>query len=290
VFRFSFLIALLCVTACVSSLVKLQKSDQKGSPFQIALSNEYLIFSESEADQYDWFESSYFAKKGLKLAKGEDVQPEDLTKWDLPEDVLPTIKQAREYLVQALNDGAKKDHPEEAARAQLLFDCWVEQQEENWQIEQITYCRENFYNMLDRLYAFENPDAPDPRAEVPMPEEKPVVKRPPQKRVVYFSTDKFALDDKAKRAVSSIAAELRGVNKYEITLNGYADSVGTDDHNMQLSKKRADTIKKAFLDAGIKSDLITVFAFGETHGLVESPDGVAKRANRAVEIVLDGME
>jgi OOP family OmpA-OmpF porin len=290
VLRFGILI-LFFLTGCVTSLSQLHQIEPKGTPFQTYLAGEYLSFADSEADQYDWFESAHFAKKGLKLAKGADVEPEDLAQWDIPAEVLPTMVQAREYLIQTLTPEMKNDHPKETAHAEFLFDCWVEQQEENWQAEDISYCRENFYTTLDALYNFGGgPDVPLLKAEEAAP--APVVcsaecNHTTEKRTVYFDFDKYTLNDRTKRTVSDVISKLKDVTKYEVTLNGYADRVGPEDHNMELSKRRATAIKKALVAGGINADSITIFAFGELHGLVETKDNVPEKENRAVEFVIE---
>src|SRR3546814_8047690 len=52
------------------------------------------------------------------------------------------LKQAREKLVAAFDAGAKEASPDAAALAQANYDCWLEQQEENYQPEHIKSCRD----------------------------------------------------------------------------------------------------------------------------------------------------
>ena len=62
------LIFLLVLSSCATRLQALQKADFSGDSFRTTLAKEYLKFAEIEADQYDWYDSEYFAKKGLKRA------------------------------------------------------------------------------------------------------------------------------------------------------------------------------------------------------------------------------
>lgn len=281
------IIASLLLTGCISSLVQLQQAEPMGTPFQTYLAREYLDFAEAEADQYDWFNSAHFARKGLKATNGIDVMPEPLVEWDLEEDVFPILEQARTLLLKALTPEVKRNHAKDAARAQFMFDCWVEQQSEGWQTDHIAYCRENFYATLDKLYSI---SAPDQKVEVPSAASPAIEGSAPvktQKRMVYFDSGKFTISDKSKKVLSAITSELKKANKYEIVLNGYADKVGKEDANMTLSKKRVDAVKKSLVQAGINPDLITVIAFGSENSIVDTDKGAPEQQNRVVEIVVD---
>lgn len=293
------ILSVLMLTGCSSTLVQLQRITPTGTPFQIYLAQEYLDFAIAEADQYDWFDSSHFAHKGLKVAKGEYVDPEDLRYWGIVEDALPTMIQARKRLMDVLTPETMLLHPKEAAKAQFLFDCWVEQQEELWQISHIAYCRERFYDKLDELYlhvandrekAANSPTPPEPtetEADLMAKVKTQVIYKKTETRVVYFEFNKYGLTPRAKRIISNMASELKNVKSYNITLNGYSDRVGTEDYNMKLSKNRAKSVKDALVDAGLNADAITLFAFGEITNLVETKDEVPEPENRVVEIVIE---
>lgn len=280
--------SLILLTSCVSSVEQLRKSDLKGNSFQIELAKQYLDFAEKEADDYDWFDSAHFARKGLKLVAGQDAPPEDLKSWDLPDDTAPILAQAREYLVKVITPDVTKKFPIESATAQFMFDCWVEQQEENWQTADIAKCRDGFYTTLDKLFAITTKGA-DLAPEKPSAtgDAKTIEATKQETKVAYFKTGSAELSDNTKRLVSTFISHLKDIKNYEITLNGYADMVGSEDYNMKLSKKRALAIKKALVDGGLDEKSITLLAFGNTQGRVKAEKNVPSQENRAVEVVLD---
>ncbi len=280
--RLIVLLMLLLLGGCTTSLAQLQKIEPNGSSFQIYLAREYLDFAEAEADQYDWSDSSHFARKGLKAAKGLDVAPENIADRDLPEDSQEILTQARESLMQTFDAGAITKDPKQAARAQFMFDCWVEQEEESWQVDHIAYCRENFYSTLDKLFNLTSPDV-DLSPEEPVEDEVRLQEKE-SKPYIYFDSGSSKLNEAAKKAVSDIIAELKDSKGFTITLNGYADKVGSSDANMQISKKRAQAVKKAFTDSGFDEKSITIFAFGEIQGGAgKKPD----QQGRMVEVVVE---
>lgn len=276
------LIVVLMISSCTTRLEKLRTtlSQPVGNNFQVSLAHEYLNFAESEADQYDWYDSSYFAKKGLDAAHGMIVQPEYLEDWDLPQDEMPVLVQARQYLENTFNAGVVEKHPEKAARAQFLFDCWVEQQEENWQEDDIAACREEFYKTLDELYSYTTSDNTQP-------DEQQGMLGVSDTKNVYFKLGSAKIDSKAMGVISNVVADVKDLKQYNITLNGYADRVGAADYNMKLSKKRAMSVKDAMVKAGANKDKITIFAFGEADNKVPTEDNVANPLNRLVEVVVE---
>ena len=135
------------------SLKELRHTTPKGTPFQTALAKLYTDYAIQEEKNYDWFTSMYFADKGLRAAYGKDVEPEQPENWNVPASVLPTMLKARQILVELLTEQTKNQYPQVAARAVYNFDCWVENQEENWQADEIGSCRDGLQDAFERLNA-----------------------------------------------------------------------------------------------------------------------------------------
>ena len=145
-------LGLLLVSACSTySLEELRHTVPRGSAFQRELAKLYMNFADSEEKDYDWRNSWYFADKGLLAAYGKDVSPEDLENWNLSGDALAHLEKSRADLLAALTPEVLETRPEIAARAQFNFDCWVEQQEENSQEDDIEACRDGFVRALAKL-------------------------------------------------------------------------------------------------------------------------------------------
>jgi OOP family OmpA-OmpF porin len=299
------------------SLETLRQTEAVGDPFTKALMLEYQAFSQSEAEQYDWWDAEKFARKGLKAARGEMVPPEDPSKWDIPKTILPAMMEAREKLITVLsNPDIRKEEPELSARVQAMFDCWVEQQEENWQTEHIDACRNEFYDVLDYLStpkevaANVNPSqfeevvpeseealpwqkdtAPSPQTVVKAladtkPIGKPATPEVSASYVVFFEFNSTKLTKEGSKIVSQVAKSLKDEKSYEVLLNGYADTTGNAEYNLVLSRRRADAIRQALIKQGIKQAAISLHSFGEDKLAVQTQDGVKEKANRRVEVFI----
>lgn len=275
------LICLLIAGGCTTaSLKELRQTTPTGNAFQAALAAEYLAFSESEARQYDWPDSKHFADKGLRAAYGNDTAPENPADWDIDDAVaIEQLLTARGELDAAFATGAKDLMPKIAARAQFFYDCWVEQQEEAWQEEDINSCKHGFYEALEAMEPEPEP-APEPIAE---PEPQILS----SSYLVFFEFDSAAITPEGRIIIDTVVQDLSGVQDYEVILHGHADRSGSVSYNLALSKKRAEAVKAALVARNVPENLIRYFAYGESDPRVPTPDGKREQANRRVEIFFD---
>lgn len=274
--RSSLIATLLLVSACTTaSLHELRQATPQGTPFQTALAQEYLAFAESEMRQYDWGSSKLFADKGLKAAYGQDVPPETVEAWDIPEAAVGELVTARDQLAGVLTPENATAQPVLTARAQFFYDCWLEQQEEAWQEDDIASCREGFYRSVKTLIGV---PAPEPVEAEPMVFSSAYI--------VFFEWDKYVLTAEATGIVDTAARDLlaSGEENYEVVLNGHADRSGSAEYNLKLSQKRAEAVKAALVERGVKADAIQYYAFGESDPRIPTADKQREPANRRVEI------
>lgn len=277
------LLALPLLVAC-ASLDELKRVEPKGSAFSVALAKQYTEFSQSEAEQYDWVDSQYFAEKGLKAAYNQPIEPEYTENWDLPTDLIPTIKDARTQLIAALTPEIMAEKPDIAAKAVFNFDCWLEQQEENWQSADISSCRDEFYDALNTLTA--KPEVMAPEINGFTPTTNPV-EEISTSYVVFFDLNSTAVTTEGDAVLDDVYNELSDDTEYVIRLDGYADRSGKDAYNKVLSEKRAIAVRERLKKKGLTKGRFTINAHGESIPLIETNDGEKEKANRRVEIFIN---
>jgi len=104
--------------------------------------------------------------------------------------------------------------------------------------------------------------------------------------LVFFDWDKATLTDRAQQIIRDAADNSTHVQYTRIDVNGYTDTSGTPQYNMELSIRRAEAVKNELIKDGVPSTTITTRGFGETHLLVPTGSGVREPQNRRVEIVI----
>jgi outer membrane protein OmpA-like peptidoglycan-associated protein len=102
---------------------------------------------------------------------------------------------------------------------------------------------------------------------------------------VLFKTGKWDLKAGAMAKLDQIAEALRG-KEQPIVVYGFTDNVGTVDMNMDLSQKRAQSVRDYLVTKGIPQDLITAQGKGPSDPISDNGSVEGRAANRRVELVV----
>jgi OOP family OmpA-OmpF porin len=284
----SLLVCVAGLSACTDfSLRELREAQFNGSAFEQALALEYRTLAEDQAALYDWQDSNVFAQKGLAVAYGQTVHPEDPYARDIDPHIAAGMEAARVQLLEATTDEAQQSHPRTLARAWSQYECWVENAEEGWRDSVIASCKENFEQALKEVLAG---GVAVPQAENGAAEAAPVVAESGVVQdfyVLLFRLGSSTLNVTGEAKLQEIAASLQGRNDWQVMLNGHTDRSGPADFNMALSERRAQAVKAKLVALGLDASRIQTFAFGETDPAVPTADGAVLEANRRVEILLN---
>ena len=130
------------------------------------------------------------------------------------------------------------------------------------------------------------PTTPPPAAAAPPPPPAAAPAPVPKQFVVYFEFDKSALTPEGAKVVQDAAAAYKATGSAKVAVAGYTDLSGTQQYNIGLSKRRADTVRGALVRAGVPDGVIAESWHGKENPAVPTPDGVREPRNRRVEIAL----
>ncbi|HLJ19970.1 MAG TPA: OmpA family protein [Stellaceae bacterium] len=103
---------------------------------------------------------------------------------------------------------------------------------------------------------------------------------------VFFEFDKASLTAEGERVVRQAAETYRRTGVARVEVTGYTDLAGTPRYDLDLSKRRAATVRAALIAQGIPGNSITERWRGKDDPLVRTADGVREPQNRRVDIVL----
>lgn len=110
--------------------------------------------------------------------------------------------------------------------------------------------------------------------------------QPPVSFILYFLTGKTRMVPSSQARFPSILAEIRRRSTPDVSIIGHTDRAGPAAYNEPLSRRRAKIIRADFVKAGIDTRIIDYSWHGEKNPVVRTPDGVAERRNRRVEIIV----
>ena len=270
------MVGTLLLAGCAGmELQKAQDMSPQGSAFNTSLYEGYVDLAASEFAEADYWDSDTFAMRAISAGNDQLVGPEAIDSRALPEDKVGELMDARRRLTMALSTGASERNPTEAARAQVMFDCWMQEQEENFQPEDIARCRGATLAALDLL-------------EVkPVAMAAPKLPPVPGPYVVFFDTDSFELNEKSLAIIKEAAGSATAAKVMKAVLSGHTDTAGSDDYNKGLSRARVIAVGNALMEAGVSRKLVQKDFYGESKLRVATPDNTANQDNRRVEIDFD---
>jgi len=248
---------LIFLGGCSASYKQLSKMENKEPKnFQEHLLSEYKKRASFEAEEmHDWNSAKLYSEKALKSLETDEIYPEEISYWKIPEENINEIKIAYENLMTIYKD-AKNIDPINLARAISSLDCWSEQQEENWQTWDINSCKNDFlksmHNIYEKISTQENEqetsDNKDNNLENETKDEVTIVTKNENKelmQIIYFDFDQFNLSevskDKIKKFLNNYGSD---INEYLVV--GHTDTKGTNKYNLSLSIKRAEVSKRNF--------------------------------------------
>jgi peptidoglycan-associated lipoprotein len=105
----------------------------------------------------------------------------------------------------------------------------------------------------------------------------------------YFDYDKASLRPDALKALQDDSAELRDILKdypnYKLTIEGHCDERGSDEYNIALGDKRAESAKDYLVQVGIPSAQLKVVSYGKQRPVCDEHDEACWQRNRRIHIV-----
>jgi outer membrane protein OmpA-like peptidoglycan-associated protein len=101
---------------------------------------------------------------------------------------------------------------------------------------------------------------------------------------VLFATGKADLSPEAMRSVDKLGEFLQKYTNRNVLIEGHTDSVGSDELNLTLSQKRADSLKEALTGKGIPAERITTVGYGKKFPVASNETTAGKQQNRRVEV------
>jgi peptidoglycan-associated lipoprotein len=99
---------------------------------------------------------------------------------------------------------------------------------------------------------------------------------------IRFDFNESNLSGDARSRLSGIADCIKNQGG-KVTLEGNADERGTEEYNLQLSNRRAESVKKYLTNLGVNSSKLDTVGYGETRPAASGSDEAAWAANRRVE-------
>ena len=107
---------------------------------------------------------------------------------------------------------------------------------------------------------------------------------------VLFDTGKSTLLPGAQRSVAQLVQVLTHHPERRVLIEGFTDSVGSDEMNLQLSQRRAQAFQRELMSGGVAAGRIEVRAWGEANPVADNGSAAGRQRNRRVEVLFSDAE
>ena len=268
-------VAMASVAACagIERQIAAKSQPPSGTGYNAEMSRGYFELTNLEYAEGDYRSSDHFAIKAMNAGSGKDVEPDTIkSRAGIAKNAAwaAELGAARQRLMAAKGKGGVKVAPSDMARAQVMFDCWIQEQEENRQPDDIAACRNGFEEAIGRV------------EQALMP--APVVMVGPEEFLVFFDWNKADVTPEAATILDSVVMGAKKMGNTRVVATGFTDTSGSADYNMVLSVRRAEAVKAVLANEGIPAENITTIGRGQEDPLVPTADGVREPQNRRVQI------
>lgn len=131
---------------------------------------------------------------------------------------------------------------------------------------------------------------PPPPVPAPAPIPEPAPAPLPAKivlgdAVLHFPNNGDALGAEAAQAIEAVARQLKAyAGEYTLVVGGHTSSLGSKAHNKALSLRRAQSVAKVLVAAGIPESRVTCEGFGPEKPVADNKTREGQSKNRRVEI------
>lgn len=103
---------------------------------------------------------------------------------------------------------------------------------------------------------------------------------------VLFATNSADLTPGGLRNLDKLVQFLKDYPEKKALIEGFTDSVGRDEHNLQLSVRRAGAVMNALVGKGIAGERLSSLGYGEAYPVADNASSSGRQMNRRVEIIL----
>ena len=105
-----------------------------------------------------------------------------------------------------------------------------------------------------------------------------------------FEFDKAKLLPNAYTVLDSLVNTMKEHSEYKWNVEGYTDAIGSEAYNMDLSKRRAQSVVDYLVNKGVDRSKLEVIPFGESKPVATNKTQEGRAMNRRVEIRISKMK
>jgi outer membrane protein OmpA-like peptidoglycan-associated protein len=105
---------------------------------------------------------------------------------------------------------------------------------------------------------------------------------------VLFDFNKYTLKPEARERLARISGIVLAYPDLKLEIDGYTDSVGSDEYNQTLSDKRAEAVRDYLVSSGVSMNNVAARGMGKADPVADNSKAAGRQLNRRVEMIVSG--
>lgn len=105
---------------------------------------------------------------------------------------------------------------------------------------------------------------------------------------VLFDFNKYTLKPEARERLAKISGIVLAYPDLKLQIEGYTDSIGSDEYNQTLSDKRAEAVRDYIVSSGVNMNNVTAQGMGKADPIADNATAAGRKLNRRVEMIVSG--
>jgi len=105
---------------------------------------------------------------------------------------------------------------------------------------------------------------------------------------VLFDFNKYTLKPEARERLARVSGIVLAYPDLKLQIEGYTDSIGSDEYNQTLSEKRAEAVRDYLVGSGVSMNNVTAQGMGKADPVADNSTAAGRKLNRRVEMIVSG--
>jgi outer membrane protein OmpA-like peptidoglycan-associated protein len=105
---------------------------------------------------------------------------------------------------------------------------------------------------------------------------------------VLFDFNKYTLRQAAREKLAKISGIILSHPGLRLEVDGYTDSIGSDEYNQKLSEQRSGSVEQYLVQQGLPQYILAAKGFGKDDPVASNDTAAGRQLNRRVELVVSG--
>ena len=107
---------------------------------------------------------------------------------------------------------------------------------------------------------------------------------------ITFGVDRYEVRSEFYPTLESVGLVIDEFNRTNVRVYGYTDSTGSEEHNQNLSERRASSVGQFLQSQGVLASRMSTFGYGEKYPVASNETAAGRQQNRRVELELQPIQ